>query len=251
MEPSRAKRRDRHRSVNNMLLAYIIVFAVLILPHQIMWFLLDFNNGGDMPHFYSTLNVLYILTYSITIANPILFYIYNEEFHRDFAYFLKFKCIRGEGNAREDDLSDSFSEDEWDGRSTYRTAIYAVDGSCYGGSKSTSYVSVEKSLNNSGYPSLNRNSYYESQNTLQSQSHSSSTPRTPGGDFKMEKGLFTSTLDRCKAADKRMSDIRTSTSLTSRSRQSLAGSESDSRYAASQNEKLNIGYDNRLNDEFL
>ena len=250
MEPVRAKKRERHRSVNNMLLAFTLVFAVLLLPHQIMWFILDFGGGDSMPHFRSTLNVLYILTYFITIANPILFYVYNKEFQKDFAYFLKFRCIRRqtEDDIREDELSESFSQDGYDGPPR---GSYAVDGGYYGKSGSQSIISDRngKYFDGSGYPLWDRDSRYGSQNTLD---RSSSTPRTPGGDFKMELGLFTSTLDRCKSADKRMSDIRTSTSLASRSRQSLVGSESDhSRYAAHQSQKVDVGYDNRLSDEFL
>lgn len=250
MEPVRAKKRERHRSVTNMLLAFTLVFAVLLLPHQIMWFILDFGEGDSLPHFWSTQNVLYILTYSITIANPILFYFYNKEFQRDFAYFLKFKCVRRqtEDDVRDNELSESFSQDGFDGPPK---GAYAVDGGYYGKSGSQSMIpdGNGKNFDGSGYPLWDRDSRYGSQNTLD---RSSSTPRTPGGDFKMEMGLFTSTLDRCKSADKRMSDIRTSTSLASRSRQSLAGSESDnSKYAAYQNEKLDLGYDNRLSDEFL
>lgn len=227
------------------MLAYIIVFAVLLLPHQIMWFLLDFKDGINMPHFLSVLNVLYTLTYSITIANPILFYTYNDEFQQDFLYFLKFKCVRR--STHEEDLSDSFSEDEFDGRSV---GTYSVDGGYNGKSNSLSNVKAEKRFHSFDPLSLNRNGYYESQNTLHSQSHSSSTPRTPGGEFKMEKGLFTSTLDRCKAADKRMSDIRTSTSLASRSGHSLVGSEYENRYNIP-DEKFNIGYENYSSDELL
>lgn len=273
MEPQRAKRRDRHHNVNSLLLAYIWVFAILLLPHQIMWFLLDFDNGENKPYFQSVLNVLYILTYSTAVANPVIFFLYQPEFKKDLNYFLKFQFICRQDNEPEDDLSDEFSEDDYD---EIGKGAYMVDGNFNGKSDTEPYFSEGKSpssLHSAGLSPWDKGSRYGSQNTL----NSNTTPRTPGtpgaSRFEMEKGLFTSTLDRCKSADKRLSDIRTSTSMVSRSRQSL-GSESDNksvpsdskypppydrkyaprdnRYAPYDHAAVDLGYEhNRLSDEFL
>lgn len=73
-----------------MLIIYLCAFAILLLPHQIMWFILDFGGGDKMPYFWDVLAVLYVLTYSITISNPVLFFVYNVEFRSDMWYFLRY-----------------------------------------------------------------------------------------------------------------------------------------------------------------
>lgn len=93
-EPSVLKRTDRHFRVTRMLVIYLCSFGILLLPHQIMWFILDFGGGDQMLYFFDVLSVLYVLTYSITISNPILFFVYNVEFRTDMWYILRYVRIR-------------------------------------------------------------------------------------------------------------------------------------------------------------
>lgn len=73
-----------------MLIVYLVVFAVLLLPHQIMWFMLDFGNGANDPHFFDVLGFLYVFTYLITVTNVVMFFRLNSEFQSDLWFFLRY-----------------------------------------------------------------------------------------------------------------------------------------------------------------
>jgi len=111
LDPERATRRARHHRILRMVVAYVIVFAIFLLPHQIMWLIKDFGDGEKKLHFTDAQNVLYIITYSITIVNPVMFFIYNPEFKRHFWHFLKCQCITRKELFSVENLSESFSEE--------------------------------------------------------------------------------------------------------------------------------------------
>lgn len=111
LDPERASRRARHHRILRMMVAYVIAFAVFLLPHHIMWLIKDFDDGEKKLHFTDAQNVLYIFTYSITIVNPILFFVYNPEFKRHFWHYLKCQCITKKELFSVENLSESFSEE--------------------------------------------------------------------------------------------------------------------------------------------
>lgn len=111
LDPERASRRDRHYRILRMLVCYVVVFAVFLLPHQIMWLVKDFGDGDKKLYFTDTLNVLYIFTYSATIVNPLMFFLFNPEFKRHLWHFLKCECFAKKELFSAENLSESFSEE--------------------------------------------------------------------------------------------------------------------------------------------
>nr|UQI50268.1 prolactin-releasing peptide receptor [Haliclona caerulea] len=103
------ERKARHRRVNNMLIIYILIFAVLILPHHINRFVLDFAAGNMEPYFFSVMKLLYFLTLLITVTNPLLFFYFNQEFRKDMWFFLRCQCCSKDKRDSVDAKSDSFS----------------------------------------------------------------------------------------------------------------------------------------------
>ncbi|KAJ7389027.1 hypothetical protein OS493_034161 [Desmophyllum pertusum] len=111
LDPERACRRDRHSRIVRMMVAYAVVFAIFLLPHQIMWMIQDFGDGAKKLYFQDVVNIMYIFTYSVTIVNPILFFAYNPEFRRHFWHFFKCHCITKKEMFSVENLSESFSEE--------------------------------------------------------------------------------------------------------------------------------------------
>lgn len=111
LDPERVGRRDRHQRILRMLVAYIVVFAILLLPYHIMWFIKDFDDGEEKLYFQDTLNVIHVFTYSVTVFNPIIFFLYNPEFKRHLRYLIQCQCITKKEIFSLENLSESFSEE--------------------------------------------------------------------------------------------------------------------------------------------
>lgn len=182
VDPERAARRERHCRIIRMMVAYVLSFAVFLLPHQIMWLILDFANGEKKLYFRDVLNIVYIFTYAITIINPILFFIYNPEFKRHLLHYLKCQCFVRRELFSMENLSESFSE-EFDPKSRrpngYRTSMppkYEMNEV----PKENNYASTPSMLHTDGV-------------TL---------PRYDSGLGLVEAGLFPSAVDRLRTAGK-------------------------------------------------
>ena len=65
-----------------MLAIIVLVFAICTLPHHLMWLILDFSAGTLWVHFWDLLNIMYIFTYTNSVANPIVFFVFNEELRK-------------------------------------------------------------------------------------------------------------------------------------------------------------------------
>ncbi|XP_031564382.1 prolactin-releasing peptide receptor-like [Actinia tenebrosa] len=108
-ERATIERKARHRRVNNMLIVYILIFAVLILPHHINRFVLDFAAGNMKPYFFAIMKLLYFLTLLITVTNPLLFFYFNQEFRKDMWHILRCRCFFNDKRDAVDGRSASFS----------------------------------------------------------------------------------------------------------------------------------------------
>lgn len=109
LDPERAIRRERHNRILRMLVDYVIVFAIFLLPHQIMWFVKDFGDGDKRLYFGDAMNVVYIFTYSMTIINPVMFFRFNPEFRRHLWHFVKCHCLAKKELFSAENMSESFS----------------------------------------------------------------------------------------------------------------------------------------------
>ena len=76
-----------------------------------MWFIKDFDDGEEKLYFQDTLNIIHIFTYSVTVFNPIIFFIYNPEFKRHLSYLIQCQCITKKEIFSLENLSESFSEE--------------------------------------------------------------------------------------------------------------------------------------------
>ena len=76
--------------VIRMLVAVTILFAVCVLPTNIMWLWLDFGNAEEQfPDFWEMVAFCNILTFANSAANPVCYTITNANYRKEIIYLLK------------------------------------------------------------------------------------------------------------------------------------------------------------------
>lgn len=76
--------------VIRMLVAVTILFAVCVLPTNIMWLWLDFGNADkQFTYFWELVAFCNILTFANSAANPVCYTITNANYRKEIAFLLK------------------------------------------------------------------------------------------------------------------------------------------------------------------
>lgn len=78
--------------VVRMLVVVTALFAICVLPNNVMWLWLDFGNGEQYEHFWDVVAVTNIVLFANSAANPIAYTICHENFREEFRHY--FKCDR-------------------------------------------------------------------------------------------------------------------------------------------------------------
>ncbi|EDO46084.1 predicted protein [Nematostella vectensis] len=85
----RAKQEDT-RKVVRMLIIVTLLFAMCVLPNNVMWLWLDFGNGNDYEHIWEMVAVTNIILFANSATNPVAYTICNERFREEFRLY--FTC---------------------------------------------------------------------------------------------------------------------------------------------------------------
>lgn len=76
--------------VIRMLIAVTILFAVCVLPTNIMWLWLDFGNANEQfAYFWELIAFSNILTFANSAANPVCYTITNANYRKEIIYLVK------------------------------------------------------------------------------------------------------------------------------------------------------------------
>lgn len=82
--------RNEARKVVRMLIVVTLLFAICVLPNNVMWLWLDFGNGNSYPHFWDLVAFTNIILFSNSAANPLAYTICHENFREEFKLY--FTC---------------------------------------------------------------------------------------------------------------------------------------------------------------
>lgn len=82
--------RNEARKVVRMLIVVTLLFAVCVLPNNVMWLWLDFGNGQSYSHFWDMVAFTNIILFANSAANPIAYTICHENFREEFKLY--FTC---------------------------------------------------------------------------------------------------------------------------------------------------------------
>lgn len=78
------------RKVVRMLIVVTLLFAICVLPNNVMWMWLDFGNGAEYAHFWDLIAFTNIILFANSAANPIAYTICHEKFREEFKLY--FTC---------------------------------------------------------------------------------------------------------------------------------------------------------------
>ena len=76
------------KKVLRMLITVTLLFAICVLPNNVMWLWLDFGNGGDWHHFNKSLAFTNIILFANSASNPIAYTICHEKFREEFRRYV-------------------------------------------------------------------------------------------------------------------------------------------------------------------
>ena len=88
----KSSRQVEGKRVIRMLVVVTALFAIFVLPNNIMWLWLDFGSGGDYEYFWDMVAVTNIILFANSATNPIAYTICNENFREEFWRY--FACDR-------------------------------------------------------------------------------------------------------------------------------------------------------------
>lgn len=110
--------------VIRMLVAVTILFAVCVLPTNIMWLWLDFGNAEEQfAHFWELVAFCNILTFANSAANPVCYTITNANYRKEIVFLLK-GCFTRERHLQSDEMKMLDTSKDMSGRrSTGYTSV--------------------------------------------------------------------------------------------------------------------------------
>lgn len=94
------RRLKRTAKITKMLVTVVILYAVCMLPNQVVWLWYEFGTGEDWAHFLELRTFGNIMVYVNSGVNPLLYAGMNEEFRNGFGKFLFFLKRMGSQKTR-------------------------------------------------------------------------------------------------------------------------------------------------------
>ena len=82
------KRLERNTKITKMLVMVVSLYAICLLPNQVVWLWYEFGNAQNWHHFDELLTFGNIMVYINSCVNPFLYAGMNEEFRKGFSRFL-------------------------------------------------------------------------------------------------------------------------------------------------------------------
>ncbi|XP_032223044.2 orexin receptor type 2 [Nematostella vectensis] len=87
-----ARRLARSTRITKMLVTVVLIYALCLLPNQVLWLWMEFGTGNEFEHMNTLLTFTGMLVYINSIVNPFLYAGLNDEFKKGFARLL---CCKG------------------------------------------------------------------------------------------------------------------------------------------------------------
>ena len=75
--------------VTKMFIVIVAIFAIFMLPNQIVWLWMDFGAGNDHIRLNVIKIVCWLFTYTNCVFNPVIFVIFCKEFRTEILTFPK------------------------------------------------------------------------------------------------------------------------------------------------------------------
>lgn len=86
------KRLQRSTKIIKMLVSVVLLYAICLLPNQVVWLWYEFGSGANWPHLSTFLTFGSLMVYVNSCVNPLLYAGMNDEFRKGFARILRCQC---------------------------------------------------------------------------------------------------------------------------------------------------------------
>ncbi|EDO49619.1 predicted protein, partial [Nematostella vectensis] len=83
---------SKYNWITKMLVTVVLIYALCLLPNQVLWLWMEFGTGNEFEHMNTLLTFTGMLVYINSIVNPFLYAGLNDEFKKGFARLL---CCKG------------------------------------------------------------------------------------------------------------------------------------------------------------
>ena len=81
--------------VTKLFIAIVAIFAVCMLPNQVLWLWSDFGGGNKHQDLNTIKIICWLFTYTNCVCNPVIFMIFCKEFRAELAKIAKKLCPNG------------------------------------------------------------------------------------------------------------------------------------------------------------
>lgn len=88
------QRLERNTKIVKMLVTVVLLYAICMLPNQVVWLWYEFGSGQKSQYLKALLTLGSSMVYLNSSVNPILYAGMNEEFRRGFIGLLRCRCRR-------------------------------------------------------------------------------------------------------------------------------------------------------------
>ena len=93
--PRKAMQRlKRNTKIVKMLVTVVLLYAICMLPNQVIWMWYEFGSGSQSPHIKALFTLGSSMVYLNSSVNPILYAGLNEEFRTGFLHLLRCRWRR-------------------------------------------------------------------------------------------------------------------------------------------------------------
>jgi ribosomal protein S27AE len=94
---SQIRENESNKKATKMFLAVVAVFAVFMLPNQLIWLWADFGNGFANQGFEKAVIICWLFTYSNSVSNPAIFTVFSADFRNGFKRIFKYVYYKVSG----------------------------------------------------------------------------------------------------------------------------------------------------------
>lgn len=84
-----ARRLEHNTKIVKMLVSVVLLYAICLLPNQVVWLWYEFGSGQNWPHIKELLIFGSLMVYINSSVNPLLYAGMNEEFRKGFVRILR------------------------------------------------------------------------------------------------------------------------------------------------------------------
>lgn len=85
---------DSNVRVTKMFIAIVAIFAIVMLPNQVVWLWIDFGSGQQHIRLNTIKIICWLFTYTNCVCNPFIFIIFFKDFRSEIAALPKRLCNR-------------------------------------------------------------------------------------------------------------------------------------------------------------